>query len=54
MIGNKIANTTTKVSEKSQQNNLENVTDENGQEIPKEIYMPSGKIQEVIHILRLN
>ena len=39
LIGNKIADTITKVSKNSQQNNLETVTNEHDKEIPKEIYI---------------
>ena len=39
LIGNKITNRITKVSKKLPQNNLEKVTDENEQEIPKETYV---------------
>ena len=39
LIGNKIADTITKVSKNSQQNNWETVTNEHDKEIPKEIYI---------------
>ena len=53
LTGNKIANRIMKVSNNSQQNNLETVTNENDKEIPKEMYISPKKRQEVIDYLRL-
>ena len=43
MTGNKIANRIMTVSNNSQQNNLETVTNENDKEIPKEMYISPKK-----------
>ena len=53
LMGNKIANKTTKVSKNSQQNNSEIVTNENDKEIPKERYISPEKRQEIIDDLKL-
>ena len=42
-----------KVSKTSQQNNSETVTNENDEEIPKEIYIATEERQNVIDNLRL-
>ena len=43
----------TRVSKKSQQNNLETVTNENDKEIPKEKYISPEERQEIVAELRL-
>ena len=53
LIGDKIANRITKVTKKSQQINLETVTDENDKETPKEKYISPKERQEVINEPRL-
>ena len=53
LIGNKIADTITKVSKNSQQNNSETVTNEHDKEIPKERYISPEERQEIIDELRL-
>ena len=61
MIGNKIANAVaksydgiiTKVSNNSQQNNSETVTNVHDKEIPKERYVSPEERQEIIDELRL-
>ena len=53
MIGNKIADRSTEVSNNSQQNNSETVTNEHDKEIPKERYISPEKRQENIDELRL-
>ena len=45
LIGNKMANKFTGVSENSQQNNLETVTNKHDKEIPKERYISPEKRQ---------
>ena len=53
LIGNKIANKITKVSRSSPQINLEKITNEDNEEIPKERYISSGKIHKIIDDLIL-
>ena len=53
LIGNKIADRITEVSNNSQQNNSETVTNEHDKEIPKERYISPEKRQENIDELRL-
>ena len=53
MIGNKIANKITKVSETLTENNSETIIDKNNKEIPKERYDSSEKWQEIIDKLKL-
>ena len=53
MIGNKIANIITKVSENSQQNHSETVINEHDKEIPEERYVSPEESQEIIYELRL-
>ena len=53
LIGNKIADRSTEVSNNSQQNNSETVTNEHDKEIPKERYISPEKRQENIDELRL-
>ena len=53
LIGNKITNRITKVSENLQQNNPETDTNEHGQEIPKERYISLEERQKIIDDLRL-
>ena len=52
MIGNKIAEKTTKVSRNSQQNNSETITNEHDKEIPKERYISSEERQKIIDDLK--
>ena len=51
LIGNEIAGKITKVSENSQQNTSETVTNENNKEIPKERYTSSKKCNKLLMIL---
>ena len=44
LIGNKIANRITKVSQSSPENNAETVTNKHDKEIPKERYISPGEI----------
>ena len=53
MIGNKIPNKITKASKILQQNNLETVTNEHDQEIPKERYVSPEERQESIDEMRV-
>ena len=53
LIGNKIANKITKVSRSSPQINLEKITNEDNEEIPKERYISPGKIHKIIDDLIL-
>ena len=55
MIGNKIANRTTKVSRRSPQNSSEKITNENDKEIPREreIYISPEGTQKIIDDLGL-
>ena len=53
MIGNKIANRITIVSENSEQNHPETVTNEHDQEIPKERNISPEERQKIIDDLRL-
>ena len=53
LIGNKIVDRITKVSETSQQNNSETVIVEHDKEIPKERYISPRERQEIIDDLRL-
>ena len=53
LIGNKITDRIAKVPKKSQQNNLEKVTNENDKKIPKGTYISSEERQELIDELRL-
>ena len=53
LIGKKVANRITKVSNNSQQNNPETITNENDKEIPEERYISPEEKQNVIDILRL-
>ena len=52
LIGNKIAEKTTKVSRNSQQNNSETITNEHDKEIPKERYISSEERQKIIDDLK--
>ena len=52
MIDNNIANRITKVSQNSQQNISETVTNENDKKIPKERYMSPGEKQKNIDDMR--
>ena len=52
LIGNKIVNTITKVSENSQQSNSKTVTNEHDKEIPKERYVSPDEKQKIIDELR--
>ena len=47
-VGNEIANRITKVSQNSQQNNSETVTNDNDKEIPKERDISPEKRQKII------
>ena len=47
MIGNKIADKITNVSENSQQNNSKTVTNEHDKEILKEIYITPKERQQI-------
>ena len=51
LIGNEIAGKITKVSENSQQNTSETVTNENNKEIPKERYTTTKKCNKLLMIL---
>ena len=53
LIGNKIGDRIIKVSQNSQQNNSEAVTNENDKELPKERYISLEQRQKVIDDLRL-
>ena len=53
LIGNKIGDRIIKVSQNSQQNNSEAVTNENDKELPKERYISIEERQKVIDDLRL-
>ena len=53
LIGNKIGDRIIKVSQNSQQNNSEVVTNENDKELPKERYISLEQRQKVIDDLRL-
>ena len=53
MIGEKVANRITKVSNNSQQNNPETITNENDKEIPEERYISPEERQNIIDNLRL-
>ena len=53
MIGNKIANKIMGVSKYLQQKNPQAVTNEHDKEIPKERYVSTREIQEIIDELRL-
>ena len=53
MIGNKIAEKITKVSQNSQQNSSETVTNEHDKEIPKERYISPKERQKINDDLRL-
>ena len=53
MIGNKIAGKITKVSQNSQQNSSEAVTNEHDKEIPKERYISPKERQKINDDLRL-
>ena len=51
LIGNKIANSITKVSKNSPQNNSETIRNEHDKEIPKHIYLQ--KKDKIIDYLKL-
>ena len=53
LIGNKIVNRIPKISQNSQQNDSEAVTNENDKEIAKERYIPPEERKETIDKLRL-
>ena len=53
LTGNKIGDRITKVSQNSQQNNSEPVSNENDKELPKERYISLEEKQNVIDDLRL-
>ena len=53
LMGNKIANRTTKVSKNQKQSNSEKVTNEHDKDISKERYVSPEEIQEIIDELRL-
>ena len=53
LIGNKIADKITKVSENSQQSNSDTVANENDQEIPNERYISPEERQKIMDDLRL-
>ena len=53
LIGEKVANRITKVSNNSQQNNPETITNENDKEIPEERYISPEERQNIIDNLRL-
>ena len=53
LLGNKIAESFTKISKNLQQNNSEAVTNEHDKEIPKERYMSPEERQKTIDDLRL-
>ena len=54
LIGNKIANRITNVSQNSQKNNSWAATNENYKEIPKERYISRGERQKIIDNLDIN
>ena len=53
LTGNKLADINTKVSTSLPQNNLETITNEHDEEIPKERYISLKERQKIIDDLRL-
>ena len=54
LIGNKIVNRITKVSNNSQQNNSETITNENNKEIPKERYIYLTEKDRELLVIQIN